>query len=55
MEERFGTSNEGEIVGKGNRMELSRLIDEFGGAIEMPGKASVVQMRALWGKALGLG
>jgi hypothetical protein len=53
LEERFGTSNEDEIVGRVDRMELSRLIGEIGGAIEMPGKATVAQMRALWGKALG--
>jgi uncharacterized protein (UPF0335 family) len=55
LEERFGTSNEDEIVGKVDRMELARLIAEIGGAIEMPGKATVAQMRALWGKALGKG
>jgi GTP cyclohydrolase I len=55
LEERFGTSNEDEMVGKVDRMELSRLIDEIGGAVEMPGKATVAQMRALWGKALGRG
>ncbi len=55
LEERFGTSNEDEIVGKVDRMELARLIAEIGGAVEMPGKATVAQMRALWGKALGKG
>jgi len=55
LERRFGTSDENEIVGNVDKLELSRVIDEIGGAIEVPGKATVAQMRALWGIALGKG
>jgi hypothetical protein len=55
LEARIGTSNEDEIVGKVSRNEISRLIDEIGGAVEVSGKATVAQMRALWGKALDKG
>jgi hypothetical protein len=55
LEERFGTSDGNEMVGRVDKLELSRAIDEIGGAIEIPGKATVAQMRALWGKALGKG
>lgn len=55
LEQRFGTSDGNEIVGKVDKLELSRVIDEIGGAIEVPGKATVAQMRALWGIALGKG
>ena len=55
LEERFGTSDEDEIIVKVNKKELSELIDEIGGAMEMPGMATATQLRALWGKALGKG
>ncbi len=55
LEAKFGTSDENEIVGKVDRFEFSRLIDEIGGAIEIPGKATFAQMRTLWGKALDKG
>jgi len=55
LEAKLGTSDENEIVGKVDRIEFSRLIDEIDGAIEIPGKATVAQMRALWGKALDKG
>jgi len=55
LEAKLGTSDENEIVGKVDRIEFSRLIDEIGGAVEIPGKATVAQMRALWGKALDKG
>ncbi|MGC9444136.1 MAG: hypothetical protein ACP5E9_04295 [Candidatus Methanospirareceae archaeon] len=55
LEERFGTSDENEIIGKVDKERLSSLIDEIGGAIETPGMATATQMRALWGKALGNG
>ena len=55
LEERFGTKDGNELIGKIDKLELSRVIDEIGGAIEVPGKATVAQMRALWGIALGKG
>jgi len=55
LEANIGTSDENEIVGKVERLKLSRLIDEIGGAVEVPGKVTVGQMRALWGKTLDKG
>ena len=55
LEERFGTKDGNELIGKIDKLELSRVIDEIGGAIEVPGKATVAQMRALWGIALSKG
>ena len=55
LEENLGTSDEDKIVGVVERLNLSRLIDEIGGAVEVTGKATIVQMRALWGKALDRG
>lgn len=46
LEQRFGISDGNEIVGRVDKLELSRAIDEIGGAIEIPGKATVAQMRA---------
>jgi hypothetical protein len=37
------------------RVKISFPHDEIGGATEVPGKAKVAQMRALWGIALGKG
>ena len=37
------------------RVKISFPHDEIGGAIEVPGKATVAQMRALWGIALSKG
>ena len=37
------------------RVKISFPQDEIGGAIEVPGKATVAQMRALWGIALSKG
>jgi hypothetical protein len=51
----LGTAEENEIKGKVDRMEFSFLIDKIGGAVETPGKATVDQMRALWGKSLDKG
>lgn len=55
LEAKLDTSEENEIVGKVDGLEFSRLIDEVGGGIEIPGKATVSQMRVLWGKALDKG
>ncbi|KQC13981.1 MAG: hypothetical protein APR63_06640 [Desulfuromonas sp. SDB] len=55
LEAKLDTSEENEIVGKVDRLEFSRLIDEVGGGIESPGKATVSQMSAMWGKALDKG
>jgi hypothetical protein len=51
----LGTAEENDIKGKVDRMEFSLLIDKIGGAVETPGKATVGQMRALWGKSLDKG
>lgn len=51
----LGTSEENDIISKVDRMEFSILIDKIGGAVETPGKATVSQMRALWGKSLDKG
>ena len=55
LEERFGTKDGNELIGKIEKLELSRVIDEIGGAIEVLGKATVAQMRALWAIALSKG
>jgi hypothetical protein len=55
LETNLGTVEENEIVGKVDRIEFSILIDKIGGTIETPGKATVAQMRALWGKSLDKG
>jgi hypothetical protein len=55
LEERLGTSNQDKIVGVVERAKISHLIDEIGSMLEVPGKATVGQMRALWGKAFDKG
>jgi hypothetical protein len=55
LEVKLGTSDENEIVGKIEKLELSRIIDEIGGTIGRPDKVTSGQMRALWGKALDKG
>ncbi len=55
LEEKLGTSDQDEIVGVVERAKISHLIDELGSLLEVPGKATVGQMRALWGKAFDRG
>jgi len=55
LEEKLGISNEDEIDGIIERAKISHLIDEIGSMREVPGKATVGQMRALWGKAFDRG
>jgi hypothetical protein len=52
---RFGTSEEGKIVGVVGRAEFSQLIDEIGESGEITGKTTGAQMRIFWGKALDKG
>ena len=55
LECRLNTSSRNEIVGVVDRQVLSRLIDEIGVPPEVPGKASVGQVRVFWAKALSKG